>query len=249
MVADKKARNGYFHTLNHPLLPPGTIFEELYLFPDTFSTLTSGTMGVHGRHFVDYTYDRNASREAKEPKFKGSPAATFFSPRNGAFQLLPPKLKFFLFSKFGTPILRKLLAYHYLPETLLFSEFTYTGKDDADFIDQLSATEYFNLGDDPSFHREIEAGTGLENATLKIEIDKTKFLPIEGAVKTSIKVNGLPVEVIDVPARNGVVHVIGAILIPPHKHHDERGIDVALADSWENWEDWLPQWAEEVREV
>ena len=64
-----------------------------------------------------------------------------------------------------------------------------------------------------------------------------------GAVKTTIKVNGLQVQTIDVPARNGAFHVLPKLLVPPHHHHDHDGEDVAHLDSWENWEEWLPAWA------
>ena len=38
----------------------------------------------------------------------------------------------------------------------------------------------WNVADDPSFHKELEVHSGLPNATLKIEIEKSKLLPVEG---------------------------------------------------------------------
>ncbi|OCF39311.1 hypothetical protein I317_06893 [Kwoniella heveanensis CBS 569] len=261
LVSDKKARNGIFHTLKYPLIPPGSILEELFLFPDTFSTLTSAVQKVHGQHFLDYSFDKEHSKPGK-PRFHGAGLATNFSPTNKAFAALPEKLKFFLFSPFGERALVKILAYHYIPHTLLLSELLYTEKhhdhghdhdhkkhrhsDAIDgFTDLVGAYEYFNLADDPSFHKEFEISPALPNSTLKIEIDKSKFLPVEGAVKTTIKVNGEQVEVIDVPARNGATHVIGKLLVPPHHHHDDDGHDLSGEDTWENWEQWLPAWAEQ----
>ena len=251
LVQDKKAVNGYFHTLQLPLIPPGSIFEELFLFPDTFSTLTSAVQGVHAKKYLEWHYDKEASKPGK-PKFRGTGLVTIFAPTNKAFAAVPEKLKFFLFSPFGRQALAKLLAYHSVPHTLLLSEIFYHEKHEHKKAawDQFEAAgEYesfdWNVADDPSFHRELEVHTALPNATLKIAIDKTKLLPIEGAVKTTIKVNGEQVEVIDVPARNGASHVIGKLLVPPHKHHDHKGNDLSGEDSWENWEDWFMEWAKE----
>lgn len=38
---------------------------------------------------------------------------------------------------------------------------------------------------------------------------------------------------------------IARLLVPPHHHHDHHGIDVAHLDTFENWEEWLPAFAEE----
>ncbi|KAK4688024.1 hypothetical protein P7C73_g2099, partial [Tremellales sp. Uapishka_1] len=238
LVSDKKARNGYLHTLNHPLIPPGSILEEVFLFPDTFSTLTSSVQKVHGSKYLDWSYDHDESKPGK-PKFKGAPLVTLFAPTNVAFGLLPPKLKFYLFSPFGEKALTKVLMYHAIPETLLLSELLYTEKKGKVEV------ENFNIADDPSFHKEFSVGTALPNTTLKIVVDKSRFLPIEGAVKTTITVNDIPVNTIDVPARNGASHIIDKILVPPHKHHHSHGEDFASLDSWDNWEEWLPLWADE----
>ncbi|WRT63681.1 uncharacterized protein IL334_000604 [Kwoniella shivajii] len=249
LVSDIKARNGYFHTLNHPLIPPGSILDELFLFPDEFSTLTSSVQKLHSAHYLDWSYDKQHSKPG-HPRFHGAPLVTLFAPSNEAFKAIPAKLKFFLFSPFGEDALTKLLAYHAVPKTLLLSELLYTEKvhksEINGFADTLGDYDVFNIGDDVSFHKEFEISPALPNSTLRIEVDKTKFLPVEGAVKTTIKVNGQEVKVIDVPARNGATHVIDHILIPPHKHHDHKGEDLAHLDTWQNWEDWFPAWVEQA---
>lgn len=37
--SDVKVKNGIIHVINHPLLPPPSIFQELFLFPRAFGTL------------------------------------------------------------------------------------------------------------------------------------------------------------------------------------------------------------------
>lgn len=60
-------------------------------------------------------------RNEKDGTVSGSPSVTFFAPTNKAFDRLPKKLKLFLFSPFGEPVLKKLLQYHIAPEFVLHS--------------------------------------------------------------------------------------------------------------------------------
>jgi len=199
--ADQKASNGVFHTINHPLIPPPSLFDISYQVPDAFSTLTQSIYGTESKDYFDYHYDRNASSKG-HPKFTGTGLATVFTPTNAAFHALPAGLKLFLFSPFGECTLKKILAYHYIPHTLLLSEL---------LVDQRKhkheQVEYFAVDDDKSIHKKFDIHPILPNSTLHIEIDQVKVLPIEGAVKTTIKVNGQTTLVVDAQARNGAFHV------------------------------------------
>ncbi|ORY25187.1 FAS1 domain-containing protein [Naematelia encephala] len=253
LVTDKKARNGIFHTLDAPLIPPPSLFEEAYLFPKVFSTLTSAVQRLHATKYLDWEYDRENSSPGK-PRFHGTPLTTLFAPTNEAFNRLPDKLRFFLFSPFGERALDKILQYHDVPDTLLLSEFVYFEKHHGDGHghhhhgkDGHKNVEMIDFFDDAGFHKELEVHTALPNSTLKIVIDKTQVVPIEGAVKINIKVNGQDVQVVDVPARNGALHVLDHILVPPHKHRDhdhDHDHDLVGADAWADWEEWLPAWAD-----
>lgn len=203
--ADNKASNGIYHVINHPLIPPPSLFDDLYIATDFFSTLTQATYGLHGQEYTDYHYDRDASKPG-HPKFKGTPLATLFAPTNAAFHALPGPLKFFLFSPFGEHALAKTLAYHYIPDTLLLSELLVDQRKHKHSEGE-AEVEYFALGDDPSFHKEFDIHPKLPNSTLHIVVDKTKVLPVEGAVKTTIKVNDQITLAVDVQARNGAFHV------------------------------------------
>ncbi|WVQ80369.1 hypothetical protein IAT38_002474 [Cryptococcus sp. DSM 104549] len=242
VAADRKTRNGYFHALDHPLIPPGSILQELFLFPDSFSTLTSSVQKIDEAHLLDWKFDREHSKRG-HPKFTGTPLATIFAPTNAAFHLLPAELKFYLFSPFGEKALKKILAYHYIPHTLLLSEKVHVAKHNDHHGHKKHSEDLWSAGDDPSFKWDFDIKTALPNATLHLVLEKSKFLPVEGAVKTTIQVNGDYAEVIDIPAWNGASHVIGKVLVPPHHHHDEDGNDISGDDSWENWEEWVPEWA------
>lgn len=220
------ARNGKIHELDHPLLPPGSIFDEMFVASKWLSTTTSAIQRAGGTHYVDWGYDHEKSKPGK-PVFSGTPLTTLFAPSNDAWNALPPRLHFFLFSRFGRQSLGKLLAYHVVPRTLLHAEVVHhvNRKD----------KKVSSLGDDPSFHREFEIESGLgSKAKLKIVVDKKRLVPIEGAVHTSMKVNGEDVKVLDVPASNGAWHVIDKVLCPPHEH--KKG-EATNTDPWANWEE------------
>ncbi|KAL6309175.1 FAS1 domain-containing protein [Sparassis latifolia] len=120
---DISAANGIIHEINHPLLPPPTIFESLFLLPDIFSTLTSalGRVGIANK--IDYHHNGENG---------GTPAVTFFAPTNKAFDKLPRKLKFYLFSPFGEKALKKLLEYHIAPGFILHSDWVHNVSDALD---------------------------------------------------------------------------------------------------------------------
>lgn len=228
------AVNGVWHEIDHPLLPPVSIFAEALMITEHLSVTAAGIQAAHGRHYIDWEYDHEKSRKNR-PVFSGTPAATFVAPSNKAWDAVPEDLRRFLFSPFGRRALTKTFAYHYLPRQILFSETYFKAKDvwseDADVSDWEEEEALF--GDDPSFKRTIDAPTGLKGHKIKFEIEKKKLLPIEGAVKINIKVEGKDVQVIDVPASNGAWHIIDEVLCPPHdgdhKHLKPR--------TWDNWEE------------
>ena len=283
LATDRKASNGIFHTLSAPLIPPPSIFESLYLFPDVYSTFTSATQRLGEEGWIEWEYkhhhdddddddDLNTQladfahqllqelhlehAQKSNDKFYGTPLATLFAPTNSAFGLLPPRLKFYLFSPFGEKALRKILGYHYIYDALILTELQHMGDryplpDEDDIPDTRRDIGAFNAqieDTDKHFKKVFDVTTAI-NETLHIEIEKKKVLPIKGAVDVSLKVNGVPVLETDVPSRNGAFHPIGLILVPPHHEHhgdhhhhghdgDEEGIKrVDTVDSWENWEE------------
>ncbi|TDL27095.1 FAS1 domain-containing protein [Rickenella mellea] len=118
------ATNGVIHAINHPLLPPPSIFQQLFWLQRGFSTLTSALQRVGLSSEVEFRYRHDKSHEVAFTAFEGTPVTTFFAPSNLAFNRLPKKLQLFLFSPFGERALKKLLQYHVVPKIVFHSDWS-----------------------------------------------------------------------------------------------------------------------------
>ncbi|KAG6816954.1 hypothetical protein H0H87_001469 [Tephrocybe sp. NHM501043] len=143
---DNKALNGVIHIINHPLLPPPPAFQDLFLAPSIFATFVSPvifglvqsidrplffkTSAVQRTGLTDLLDLRyvHGKKDEKE-KLEGTKAVTVFAPTNRAFQELPLKLRLFLFSPFGTSVLRKVLEYHIVPGIVFHTDYIYNSTD------------------------------------------------------------------------------------------------------------------------
>jgi len=124
---------------------------------------------------------------------------TFFAPSNFAFKKLGPKINAFLFSKFGTPYLKALLKYHIVVNQTLYSDAFYDAT--SDDIETQRPGGYFHF----------DLPTALKDRSLAVDV--TRYGPF-----ISIKINGFTrVTVHDGVAKDGVIQVIGDVLIPPKK--------------------------------
>ncbi|EKD14479.1 uncharacterized protein L3040_000007 [Drepanopeziza brunnea f. sp. 'multigermtubi'] len=122
---------------------------------------------------------------------------TLFAPSNWAFQKLGPRINAFLFSKYGQKYLKGLLEYHIVANQTLYSDAFYKEKSGED-------TEDVPKG---RFH--IDLPTLLENKSLSIDVARWGGL-------ISIKINGFSsVSVQDGIAKDGVIHVVSSVLVPP----------------------------------
>ncbi|KAG5645031.1 hypothetical protein DXG03_007210 [Asterophora parasitica] len=126
------ASNGIIHGVNHPLLPPPPVFQELFVAPSVFSTFTSAIQRTGLTDHLDLRYVRG--KKDKKGSLEGAGAVTVFAPTNRAFDVLPKKLKLFLFSPFGTRILRKLLQYHIVPDAVFHTDYLYNETDSKDAV-------------------------------------------------------------------------------------------------------------------
>jgi uncharacterized surface protein with fasciclin (FAS1) repeats len=135
--------------------------------------------------------------------------STVFAPSNRAFAALGPRANAFLFNtEKGLKYLKALLKYHIAPDATLYSDAFYDKTDDSE-ADGLRREHY----DLKSLLHEAHIG-----------VDMAFFAGL-----TSIKVNGfVNVRVRDAPGKNGVIHVVDKVLIPPckHKHHHDADLSV-----------------------
>lgn len=127
---------------------------------------------------------------------------TLFAPSNFAFTKLGPRINAFLFSKYGQKYLKALLQYHVVPSVTLYSDAVYNydgdGEDKSD-------------GRTPKGYYHFDLPTMLEDRTLNVDVVRYGGL-------ISIKVNGFArVTVQDGVARDGVIQVVGDVLVPPKK--------------------------------
>lgn len=128
---------------------------------------------------------------------------TLFTPSNAAFAKLGPKVNAFLFSKYGEKYLKALLEYHIVANKTMYSDAYFLGdKDDA----EMDGEPWI---DDRGFHAELP--TLLKGKTLRVDIQRWGRL-------MAVLINGFNrIQVLDGIAKDGVIHVLSNVLIPPTK--------------------------------
>jgi uncharacterized surface protein with fasciclin (FAS1) repeats len=121
---------------------------------------------------------------------------TFFVPSNFAFKKLGPKINAFLFSSHGEKYLKALLQYHIVANQTLYSDAFYKSTDVA-------------VDDFPKGRFHVDLPTLLKGKDLSVDI-----LRFGGYI--TIKINGFNnIAVQDGIAKDGVMHLVSSVLIPP----------------------------------
>jgi uncharacterized surface protein with fasciclin (FAS1) repeats len=180
--------NGVVHGVDSLLLPPPSALKIVELFPGEFSTLQLGL-------------EKTGLFEAIEnaPHVGG----TLFAPSNWAFQKLGPKINAFLFSKYGHKYLKALLEYHVVANQTLYSDAYYKPHDMTEYTNEI------DMSGIPKGYFHVDLPTLLKEKFLSIDVARYGGL-------ISMKINGFSsVAVQDGIARDGVVHVVSSVLIPP----------------------------------
>jgi uncharacterized surface protein with fasciclin (FAS1) repeats len=124
-----------------------------------------------------------------------------------AFKKLGPRINAFLFSKYGEKFLKALLKYHVVANQTLYSDAFYKAKS----VDSVSChgREEFGEEDIPKGYFHVDLPTLLDEKSLSIDVAR-----YGGFI--SMKINGFSsVAVQDGIARDGVIHVVSSVLIPP----------------------------------
>jgi uncharacterized surface protein with fasciclin (FAS1) repeats len=123
---------------------------------------------------------------------------TFFAPNNWAFKKLGPAINGFLFSQHGQKYLKALLEYHVVANQTLYSDAFYKLKNDKVEEEDVPKGQ---------FHYDLP--TLLKDKSLSVDIARW-------AGFITIKINGFSgVAVQDGIAKDGVIHVLSTVLIPP----------------------------------
>ncbi|KAL8292754.1 hypothetical protein RQP46_001366 [Phenoliferia psychrophenolica] len=137
-----KAKNGLIHLISAPLLPPLSPLNKLFLFPQLFSTLTSGVQKVDLAEALLPApwHPRSSSEELWQGLIdeltEGKGPYTLFAPTNWAFNKLGPKILALLHSPFplSKKILKAILSYHVVPNVSFYSDYLYNSSALAPFV-------------------------------------------------------------------------------------------------------------------
>lgn len=152
---------------------------------------------------------------------------TFFAPSNFAFKKLGPKINAFLFSKYGEKYLKALLKYHVVANQTLYSDAFY------------KSTNAESVEGVPKGYFHVDLPTLLDDKSLSIDVARYgRFI--------SIKINGFSsVAVQDGIAKDGVIHVVSSVLIPP-KTPGGKGESVEEEMDLEDFKDRLETFYKEL---
>jgi uncharacterized surface protein with fasciclin (FAS1) repeats len=149
---------------------------------------------------------------------------TVFAPTNSAFAHLGLKINAFLFSPPGLKYLRGLLKYHIVPEHTLYSDVLYTEHGEVKPFGVRGATH-------------LDLPTLLGDRT--IAVDVTHLGPY-----VSFRVNGgQRVAFADILAKDGVIHALDHVLIPPRRLQETDGEEgeLTIGELMERLEPWVEE--------
>lgn len=194
MIADdikKMGSNGVIHSIDTPLTPPPSTLTMLDLLPDDFSTFALGL------YKTGLASDLDASHRG---------GGTTFVPTNTAFRRLGRRANAFLFSGAGEPCLRALMQYHLVVNHTLYSDVLYTARGD---VKELDADE--KRGEQGVLTAHVELPTLLQGRKMAVDV-------VRRGPRVLMRVNGFEHVVgKDQLARDGVLHVVDRVLVPPKR--------------------------------
>lgn len=115
--------------------------------------------------------------------------------------------------------------YHVVPNEVVYSD-AYYSESDAEARDEVGKGHYH-----------LDVPTLLDDKNIAIDVTRWG-----GIIR--VKLNGyIPVKVQDAIAKNGVIHLPGRVLIPPHKHEkkdsENFGEDISVEELMERLEDYV----------
>lgn len=187
VAVDIFGTNGVIHGVDSVLHLPPMALDILRLLPGEFSTLDLALL--------------KTGLGAKLNDTSLHTGGTIFAPSNTAFKKLGPRINAFLFSKHGEKYLKALLKYHHVPNYTLYSDAFYKA-------DEFETDGSHSI---PKGHYHVDLPTALEEKFISIDIGRFGRL-------IDIRINGFNhVAISNGIAKDGVIHVLNSILIPPKK--------------------------------
>lgn len=206
-------KNGVIHAVDSLILLPPPSLPIIEAIPSAYSTLALA---------LEKT---GLAKALKDATHVGS---TFFAPSNLAFAKLGGKANAFLFSKYGQKYLKALLKYHVVHNATVYSD-AYYHSDEA----KLASLPIASGEDDAGYvanghggHYHVELPTLLEDHSLSVDIvnwGSFIFIKVNGFVRVTFQ---------DGVTKDGVIHTISNVLIPPKKVFSAEG-DVEIMEPWD----------------
>ncbi|MCJ1259286.1 hypothetical protein MMC24_007122 [Lignoscripta atroalba] len=204
--------NGVIHGVDSILIPPPKAAEIIQFLPGEFSTLE---LGLTKTGLLEGLNDTS-----------NHVGGTIFAPSNFAFQKLGPRINGFLFSRYGLKYLKALLMYHVVANQTLYSDAYYKSE-------QVDNTDS-KVADIPKGFFHIDLPTLLEGKSLSVDVARYGRI-------INIKINAFSdVTIEDGIAKDGVIHVVSNVLIPPKEvggmYEQWQGEDLSEEDLMERLE-------------
>ena len=179
------------HAVDSIIFPPPPAIEIIKLLPADFSTFELGLAKTGLTEVFDLAHT----------------GGTLFAPSNFAFRALGPRVNAFLFSAHGEKYLNALLRYHIVANQTLYSDAFYKGEAGDEEADKVADGVDIEAAPRGAYH--VDLPTLLEGRSLSL--DSVRFAGL-----ITIRINTFTkVAVKDGVAKDGVIHVVNSLLIPP----------------------------------
>ncbi|KAH8108492.1 FAS1 domain-containing protein [Phellopilus nigrolimitatus] len=275
IVPDIKATNGLIHVVDRPLIIPSSVFQKLFLLQHEFSTLSSAIQRTGLTDVVDYKLIHRSFVELPATVgspvvtiFAPSNKAFAKLPKKLQLFLFSPFGKRALKKILQYHVVPNVTLHSgWLHTSVIASSLQKSFRPKPHLPKRPTHAPHAK----PEFIANYTLPTALANHTLNVLVVRLPIrLPFPrhsqriGHV-TRMILNGQPVKLHDGVALNGAIHIIDRLLSPhPLKGRPEHGrprpppaqenifesYDAEHAgennlDDWEDWELWLPAWAEE----